>query len=99
MYERAGEHWRAYAKRNSDSHIWKHHLIHHGGEGGPEMSFKVLGNYRTALSMQIAEAIRIRKRGTAALNSKGEYDRCRIHRLTIETEVKQDLGLQCQTPL
>ena len=86
IFERAGEHWKSYEKRNTDSHIWKHHLIHHGGEGEPEMRFKIVGNYRTALSRQIAEAIRIRKRGTSVLNSKGEYDRCRIHRLTIGKE-------------
>ena len=57
IFERAGEHWKSYEKRNPDSHIWKHHLIHHEGEGEPEMRFKVLGTFRTALSRQIAEAI------------------------------------------
>ena len=92
IFERSGEHWRSYSKRNPDSHIWKHHLIHHGGEGEPEMMFKIVGNYRTALTRQITEAIRIRKRGTSVLNSKGEYDRCRIHRLTIGSENKPDGG-------
>ena len=69
IFERAGEHWKSYEKRNPDSHIWKHHLIHHGGEGEPEMRFEVLGNYRTALSRQIAEAIRIRERGTLKGNT------------------------------
>ena len=35
IFERAGEHWRVYKKRSPDSHIWKHHLIHHRGEGEP----------------------------------------------------------------
>ena len=93
IFERAGEHWKSYEKRNPDSHIWKHHLIHHKGEGEPEMRFKVLGNFRTALSRQIAEAIRIRRRGTVVLNSKGEYDRCRIHRLTIGNEENLPTGI------
>ena len=86
LYERAGEHWSSYQKRNTDSHIWKHHLIHHGGEGTPEMVFKLVGTYRSALTRQVSEAVRIRGRGSAVLNSKSEYDRCKIHRLTIEGE-------------
>ena len=86
IFERAGEHWKAYVKRDTDSHIWKHHIIHHGGEGEPEMRFKVVGTYRSALARQVAEAVRIRGRGTVVLNSKGEYNRSRIHRLTIGTE-------------
>ena len=89
IYERAGEHWNAFKKRNSDSHIWKHHLLHHRGEGEPEMLFKVVGTFRSALSRQIFEAVRIRRRGAMALNSRGEYDRCKIHRLTIEKEGEQ----------
>ena len=89
IFERAGEHWKAYEKRDTDSHIWKHHIVHHQGEGKPEMLFKVVGTFRSALSRQVAEAVRIRGRGSSALNSKGEYDRCRIHRLTIRTEEQQ----------
>ena len=48
--------------------------------------------FRTALTRQITEAIRIRKREASVLNSKGELDRCRIHRLTIESERKPDGG-------
>ena len=84
MYERAGEHWKAFHKRNTDSHIWKHHLVHHEGVGEPEMTFKVVGTFKSALPRQIFEAVRIRRRGDDVLNSKGEYNRSRIHRLTID---------------
>ena len=57
------------------------------------MRVKVLGNFRTALTRQITEAIRIRKRGASVLNSRGEYDRCRIHRLTIGSDSKPDGGI------
>ena len=88
--ERAGEHWDAYRARKPDSHIWKHHLGHHNGQGEPDMIFKVVGNFRSALSRQINEAVRIKNRGILALNSKGEYDRCRIHRLTVGEDQKSN---------
>ena len=84
IYERAGEHWEGYKKRKPDSHIWNHHIVHHEGEGEPEFRFKVLGHHKSALTRQISEAVQIRGRGKIALNSKGEYDRCKIHRLTME---------------
>ena len=89
IYERAGEHWDAYRNRKPDSHIWKHHLMHHNSEGEPEMIFKVVGTFRSALSRQINEAVRMKNRGTLALNSKGEYNRCKIHRLTVGEEMNQ----------
>ena len=96
VYERAGEHWNAYRKRNSDSHIWKHHLVHHEGVGEPEMTFKVVGTFKSALSRQIFEAVRIRRRGTNVLNSRGEYNRSKIHRLTVDKEEEHKVeGEQC----
>ena len=90
IYERSGEHWKAYRKRNTDSHIWKHHLIHHYREGEPEVILKLVGTFRTTLARQIMGAVRIRGRWDSVLNSKGEYDRCEIHRLTIR---KEDPGI------
>ena len=92
IFERAGEHWEGYRKRKPDSHIWKHHIVHHEGEGEPEFRFKVLGQHKSSLTRQISEAVQIRRRGKIALNSKGEYDRCKIHRLTIEN---QEENLTC----
>ena len=91
VYERAGEHWNAYKNRKPDSHIWKHHLVHHEGVGEPEMTFKVVGCFRSALSRQIFEAVRIRRRGANVLNSKGEYNRSKIHRLTIDKGEEQGI--------
>ena len=92
--ERAGEHWDAYRARKPDSHIWKHHLVHHDGQGEPEMVFKMVGTFKSALSRQINEAVIIKNRGILALNSKSEYDRCRIHRLTVGEEQKSNLQEQ-----
>ena len=86
IYERAGEHWAGYKKRKTDSHIWKHHFLHHGSQGEPEMVFKVLGQFKAALTRKVTEAVQIRKRGTSALNSKAEFDRCKIHRLTVDQQ-------------
>ena len=45
--------------------------------------------FRTALARQVGEAVRIRRRGGegALLNSKGEFNRSKIPRLTIQEEL------------
>ena len=50
--------------------------------------FKVVSASRTALSRQIREAVRIRRRGGAGsiLNSRSEFNRCYIPRLVVEEE-------------
>ena len=71
IYEHAGEHWNSYRKRNTDSHIWKHHLVHHDGEGEPEMVFKMVGKFKTALiTRQFTEAVTIRKMGNIGIELK-----------------------------
>ena len=44
---------------------------------------RVIKHYPTALRRQVGEAVRIRRRGEAVLNSKAEFNRCKIVRLTI----------------
>ena len=88
LYERSREHWDLFEKGSTDSHIWKHHWLHHQGAGRPKMIFKVVKYYRTALSRQVGEAIQIRARGGEGeiLNSKGEFNRCSITRLVLDKE-------------
>ena len=85
LHERSREHWDSYRNGSKDSHILKHHILHHGGIGEPEMIFKVVGSYRSALSRQVGEAVKIKRRGGegSLLNSKGEFNRCKITRLTL----------------
>ena len=47
---------------------------------GSKIHMKVIGNHRSALSRQISEAVRIRRRGgeSRILNSKAEYNRSHI---------------------
>ena len=87
--ERGGEHIAAYRSSNKDSHIFKHQSMEHPGEE-PEFILRVASFHKTALERQVGEAVRIKRRGGqgAVLNSKAEFDRCRIPRLVLE---EQDL--------
>ena len=87
IQERAVEHWSAARKQDGTSHMFKHQSLVHGGEE-PEFMFRVVSYHRTALSRQIKEAVRIRRRGGASsiLNSKAEFNRCYIPRLVVEQE-------------
>ena len=55
------------------------------------MVFKVVKYHKTALSRQVGEAIRLRRRGEHVLNSKGEYNRCQIQRLTLNDGTDEQL--------
>ena len=90
IQERALEHWAAAKgsrKAREGSHIHKHMEQHHRGEQ-PKFYLKVAGFYRSALARQMAEAVRIRRRGGegAVLNSKAEYNRCYVPRLRLVEE-------------
>ena len=51
-----------------------------------KVSIQVIGRYRDALSRQVGEAVRIDLRGEDVLNSKAEFNRCRLPRLTINRD-------------
>ena len=59
-----------------------------GAEYPPKFIMRVVSNHRTALSRQISEAVRIRRRGGAGRvpNSKAEYNRSHIPWLRVENE-------------
>ena len=88
--ERSREHWDDFKSMKTDSHIMKHHWTHHQGEGEPEFHFKVVKHFKSALSRQVGEAIRLERRGVSSLNSKGEYSRCKISRLVLEQPVEKE---------
>ena len=62
--------------------------------GGAETEFVLLpvSFHRTALSRQVAESVRIRRRGGEGeiLNSKTEFSRCRIPRLQLEEDKNKE---------
>ena len=87
IYERAGEHWADRQKLSEDSHMVKHWADSHGElQEPPQFKFKVVASFKDALTRQVSEAVRIELRGGGVLNSKSEYSRCRIPRLTIDQE-------------
>ena len=80
----------------------KHQIMEHNGEQ-PEFIFKLISSHKTALSRQIKESVRIRRRGgdSQILNSRSEFNRCHIPRLVVEEEDEdsreQRLKLEEQT--
>ena len=86
IFERSREHWDDWRSRKEESHIRRHQEAEHGGDGAPKFIMRVVQFSKTALSRQIGEAVRIGRRGGAGriLNSKSEYNRCKIPRLVIE---------------
>ena len=105
IQERSIEHWSKYRAGSNKSHILKHQDMEHEG-AAPQFIMRAVSFHRTALSRQIAEAVRIRRRGGegAILNSKSEYNRCHIPRLQLEEEepegardtLEQDLAKQIE---
>ena len=57
LHERAQEHWNDFHSKKQDSHILKHWIIHHGGEGVPNFQIRVIKYCRDALSHQVGEAV------------------------------------------
>ena len=42
LHERSREHWADFESKSEDSHILKHWVNHHGGQGTPEFKLEVL---------------------------------------------------------
>ena len=89
-YERGKEHSEDYQNQTEDSHMEKHAMTSHNQEERPSFAMKVVKVHFSALSRQIHESVRIRRRaiGSTILNSKSEYNRCRLPRLVVETGEK-----------
>ena len=76
--ERGGEHWATFKNKNQESHILKHQVNHHPGEE-PKFILRISSFHKSALERQVAEAVRIRRRGGGGsiLNSKAESRKSR----------------------
>ena len=92
LQERMVEHWSSYRRKEEGSHIRKHQEQHHPDKD-PRFLVKAISYHRTALSRQIREAVRIRKRGgeSSILNSKSEFNRCYIPRLVVDTVGEEEM--------
>jgi Uri superfamily endonuclease len=87
LYERAKEHEADKVKTSEDSHQIKHWLTDHTDlMAPPKFRFAIIKSFKDPLSRQLSEAVRIDLRGENILNSKTEYSRCRVPRLTVDLE-------------
>ena len=90
LFEWAKEHQDDEESRNEDSHRMKHWVLDHTFLSEPtKFKMKIVSTYRDPLTRQVSEAVRIEMRGGNTLNSKTEYNPCRIPRLIIDQEVWQ----------
>ena len=87
LYERSKEHESDKEGRHEDSHQVKHWVLDHPElSAPPRFRFKLISSFKDALTRQITEAVRIERGGGEILNSKSEFNRCRIPRLRIDLE-------------
>ena len=87
MYERGKEHQKDGKDRAEDSHQWKHWANEHPDmEGNPRFKFRIIASFSDPLTRQLAESVRIDRRGMEILNSRSEYSRCRVPRLQLDME-------------
>ena len=86
MYERGLEHVTAMEEMKPDSHMLKHYLDEHEDLKLEEMIFggRILKQASSAFNRQIAESVEIQNnlKHHHILNSKSEYNRCALPRLT-----------------
>ena len=92
LQERIVEHWSSYRRKDEGSHIRKHQDQHHPGQE-PRFIVKSVSYHRSALSRQVREAVRIRRRGgeSSILNSKSEFNRSYIPRLVVDKDGEEEI--------
>ena len=92
-YERLWEPQRALKQLSPDSHMLKHIVAVHGEEEIEEIEFhaKIIKYTRTAFERQIRESTLIQESRETShiLNSKAEYNRCSLPRLTTKLGEKE----------
>ena len=86
-----GGHLTEYEKGLEKSHMTKHWLDCHRGEEKPQFGVKIIRSFSSCMVRQLWECIRIRRRlkeqergEVRLLNSRSEYSRCSLPRLTVE---------------
>ena len=90
-YERGVEHSNDFSRLEYRSHLLKHYILKHQDIKLDELEYgmRIRSTFRTALERQVGEAIAIsreKRNGTELLNSKAEFNRCKIHRLDTRTD-------------
>ena len=83
-FERLSEHFQGYLQGANDNHMHKHFQTEHELEAErPEFEAKIVRTHQSALYRQVHEAVLIMKNEPITLNSRGEYNRCQLPRLTV----------------
>ena len=70
-----------------ESHQVKHWLLDHPElREPPKFKFKIISSFQDPLTRQLAESVRIERRGARNLNSKSEYSRCRVPHIRVDMQ-------------
>ena len=90
-YERGLEHLKDFENCDENSHILKHYLMYHRDMKRSDMRFgmRLRQCFRTPIERQIGEAVAIDREsrfGTVLMNSKSEYNRCTIERISTKSK-------------
>ena len=89
LYEKSKEHESDKEGRLEESHQVKHWVLDHPELNAPpkfKFKFKLISSFKDSLTRQISDAVRIKMRGVEILNSKSEFNRCRVPRLRIDLD-------------
>ena len=70
-------------EQKEDSHMMKHWANSHPGPEKPKFHQYIIASFKSSLSRQVAEAVRIQHR-SQVLNSVGVYNRSKLTRLLID---------------
>lgn len=84
LYERSFEHLTDYENLSTKSHMLKHAVEMHSGEGLDNIRFgiKIIKTAKSSFERQIFESVEIQEnRHHHLLNSRSEYNRCAVPRL------------------
>ena len=87
LYERTKEHMADRVGLKEESHQVKHWLTEHRElQEPPPFKYRLVRTFKDPMSRQLSEAVRIELRGEGILNSKAEFNRCKVPRLKIDLE-------------
>ena len=70
--------------------MWKHISTEHPNLAEPNFSMKILKAHKRPLNRQVHEAVMIMLSESTTLNSRGEFNRCQLPRLTVMMGGKED---------
>ena len=95
-FERGVEHVADFISEAEESHMNKHQVAAHQGQDRVKFSMKVVQKHMSAFKRQVNEAvlIQLNEGRETLLNSKGEYNRCSLPRLTVKLGERELIELE-----